>query len=147
MENWLIWLIIAAVLVVIELFTFIVATFCLAIGALLAMIISLMGLGWEAQLITLAIGSVFAFVVFAPMIRKWQKNKETRNGTGTASNMDALLGRVVEVMQSIPSHGIGRVKVDGDSWQVVCKDGSEVSAGERVRIVGYDSIILEVEKL
>ena len=63
------------------------------------------------------------------------------------SNMDALIGRVVETVEDIPQHGVGRVKVDGDRWQARCNGDMEVPAGSRVRITGYDSIILEVEKL
>lgn len=147
MENWLIWLIIAALLVIIELFTFVVATFCLAVGSLLAMVVALWGLGLEMQLLALAVGTVLAFVIFAPIIRRWQKNKEKEKGISVASNMDALIGRVVEVIEEIPSHGVGRVKVDGDRWQARSCDGKEVPGGTRVRIVGYDSIILEVEIL
>ena len=147
MENWLIWLIVTALLVIIELFTFIVATFCLAVGTLCAMVISPLGLGIEAQLIAVAAGTVLAFVVFAPVIRRWQKNKEEQTGTAAVSNMDALIGRVVETVEDIPQHGVGRVKVDGDRWQARCDGDMEVPAGSRVRITGYDSIILEVEKL
>ena len=146
MENWLIWLIVAALLIIIELFTSLVATFCLAIGCVFAMLVSLFDLGMEIQLISLIVGSVIAFVAFAPAVRRWQKRHEGFESNGV-SNMDALKGRVVEVIESIPEHGIGRVRVDGDRWQVRCVDGSEVVAGTRVRIVGYDSIILEVERL
>jgi membrane protein implicated in regulation of membrane protease activity len=85
-------------------------------------------------------------VAFAPIVRRWQKRHEGCDSTGL-SNMDALKGRVVEVIEAIPEHGTGRVRVDGDRWQARCVDDSEVAVGTRVRIVGYDSIILEVEKL
>ena len=147
MENWLIWLIITALLVVVELFTFIVATFCMAVGSLCAMVATLCGASIEMQLLALAVGTVVAFVLFAPAVKRWQKRRSEKGGDATLSNMDALKGRVVEVIESIPAHGTGRVRVDGDRWQARTTDGSEVFAGERVRIVGYDSIILEVEQL
>lgn len=147
METWLVWLIIAALLVIIELFTFLVATFCLAVGCLFAMVMSIFGLSLEMQLLGLIVGTIITFVVFAPMIRRWQKRKEEDRGSVTASNMDALINRAVEVVETIPVNGVGRVKVDGDRWQARCADGSEVPTGERVRIIGYDSIILEVERI
>lgn len=147
METWLIWLIIAALLVIIELFTFLVATFCLSVGCLFAMIMSIFDLSLEMQLVGLIAGTVIAFIAFAPMIRRWQKDKEQSRGNGMASNMDALINRVVDVVEPIPAYGVGRVKVDGDRWQARCTDGSEVPAGARVRITGYDSIILDVEKI
>lgn len=145
MENWLIWLIVMAILIVIELLTSLIATFCLAVGCLLAMVASLCLMGFEMQLIALIVGTVIAFAVFAPKIRRWQRSKEKRNGIESVSNMDALKGRVVEVIEYIPQQGTGRVKVDGDRWQAKSADGCSINAGEWVRITGFDSIILEVE--
>ena len=147
MENWLIWLIVTAVLIIIELFTSLVATFCLAVGCLLAMVVSLFSMGIEGQLVALIVGTVVAFVAFAPAVRRWQKRRDEARGIGGASNMDALKGRVVEVIEIIPEYGVGRVRVDGDRWQARCAENCEIPVGARVRIVGYDSIILEVEKL
>ncbi|MBE6311397.1 MAG: NfeD family protein [Bacteroidales bacterium] len=147
MENWLIWLIVTALLIIIELFTLLVATFCLAVGCLFAMVVSLLGMGIEMQLVSLIVGTIVAFVAFAPAVRRWQKKREGIDGTEAVSNMDALKGRKVEVIERIPEYGLGRVRVDGDRWQARCVDGTEVPVGTRVRIVDYDSIILEVEKL
>ena len=147
MENWLIWLIITSVLIIIELLTSLVATFCLAVGCILAMLISLFGLGLEVQLIGVIVGTVIAFMAFAPMIRRWQKRREEECGTENVSNMDALKGRVVEVIESIPEYGTGRIKVDGDRWQARSANGEAIQVGRRVRIVGYDSIIVEVEQV
>lgn len=146
MENWLIWLIVTALLVVVELFTFIVATFCMAVGSMFAMVASLFDASFEMQILALVVGTVLAFVAFAPAVKRWQKRRAESAGNNAMSNMDALKGRVVEVIEDIPEHGTGRVKVDGDRWQARI-DGAGAVAGERVRIVGYDSIILEVEKL
>ena len=146
MESWLIWLIIMSVLIIIELLTSLIATFCLAVGCLSAMVVSLVGLGLEAQLIAVIVGTVVAFAVFAPKIRRWQKTREDQRGNYVASNMDALKGRVVEVIEEIPANGLGRVRVDGDRWQARCNEGI-IPAGAQVRIVAYDSIIHEVERI
>lgn len=61
-SSWLLWLIIAAILIIIELLTSMIATFCLAAGCLIAMVCAL--LGWvEAQLIGAIIGTVIAFIL------------------------------------------------------------------------------------
>ena len=146
MENWILWLIVTAVLILIELFTGMIATFCLAFGCLLAMVLTLFDCGIEWQLGALAIGTVIAFIAFAPLIRRLQ----SRRGKTVAevSNMDALKGRVVDVVEAIPSDGgYGRVRVDGDRWQARSIDGNAFSVGDRVRVVGYDSIILDVESI
>lgn len=146
MEIWILWLIVTAILVLVELFTGLVATFCLAVGCLMAMVVSLFDCGIEWQLGVLALGTVIAFVAFAPLIRKLQsrKGKSQENH----SNMDALKGRVAEVVEAIPGDGgCGRVRLDGDRWQARSVDGCTFSVGEKVRVVGYDSIILDVESV
>ncbi|MBQ5697152.1 MAG: NfeD family protein [Muribaculaceae bacterium] len=146
MESWILWLIVTAVLILIELFTGMIATFCLAFGCLLAMVMTLFGCGIEWQLGALAVGTVIAFIAFAPLIRRLQ----SRRGKAAAevSNMDALKGRVAEVVEIIPSDGgCGRVRIDGDRWQARSVDGVAFSVGDKVRVVGYDSIILDVESI
>jgi membrane protein implicated in regulation of membrane protease activity len=62
--------------------------------------------------------------------------------------MDALIGRVVVVTQTIPADGdLGRIKIDGDNWQARSVNGEEIEEGRKVRVVSYDSIIIEVEKV
>ena len=75
MDSWLIWLIITALLILVELLTSFIATFCLAVGALLAMVASLLGGGLEWQLGALVLGTVLAFIFFAPFIRRLQSRR------------------------------------------------------------------------
>lgn len=147
-QGWIMWLIITAILLIVELLTGLVATFCLAVGCLVAMLLSLFGMGLNAQLIGLAVGTIVAFVAFAPMIKRWRLHDKVDNDDRALSNMDALKGREVPVIETIPGNGgVGRVRVDGDRWQARTVDGKAVAEGERVKIVGFDSIILEVEEI
>jgi membrane protein implicated in regulation of membrane protease activity len=61
------------------------------------------------------------------------------------SNMDALRGRVAIVTEAIAPDKIGRVKIDGDRWQASAQQGETFVAGDRVEVVGYDSIVLIVK--
>ena len=58
MSLWIVYLIAAAVLMIIELLTGFVATFCVAVGCVIAAVLDFMGLGIEAQLIGLAAGVI-----------------------------------------------------------------------------------------
>lgn len=78
MEIWVMWLIATAVLVIIELITGMVASFCLAIGCLASMIVSLFSTSVNMQLLALAIGTILSFIFLAPVIRKWQQPTERR---------------------------------------------------------------------
>lgn len=147
MELWIVWLIATAVLVIIELITGMVASFCLAIGCLASMIVALITPEIEMHLLALAIGTILSFIFLAPVIRKWQANKAEKNPTIQNSNMEALIGRVVSVTQTIPANGeLGRIRIDGDSWQARSVKGNEILQGSRVKVVAYDSIIIEVEE-
>ena len=145
MSLWIVYLIAAAVLMIIELLTGFVATFCVAIGCVIAAVLDFMGLSIEAQLVGLAVGVIVAFILFAPLINHLRK-KHNVHREEYNSNMNALIGREVFVPQSIPGGGgVGRVTVDGDSWQAVSNSGDAIESGVRVRVTGYDSIILTVK--
>ena len=148
MEIWVMWLIATAVLVIIELITGMVASFCLAIGCLASMIVSLFSTSVNMQLLALAIGTILSFIFLAPVIRKWQQQKGEKNTKTQNSNMDALIGRTVVVTQTIPADGeLGRIRIDGDNWQARSISGAEIEEGRKVRVVSYDSIIIEVEEV
>lgn len=148
MEIWVMWLIATAVLVIIELMTGMVASFCLAIGCLASMIVSLFSTSANMQLLALAIGTILSFIFLAPVIRKWQQQKSEKNPKAQNSNMDALIGRTVVVTQTIPADGeLGRIRIDGDNWQARSISGAEIEEGRKVRVVSYDSIIIEVEEV
>lgn len=148
MDIWVMWLIATAVLIVVELITGMVASFCLAIGCLASMIVSVVTTDIEMQLLALAIGTILSFMFLAPMIRKWQNNKGEKNPISQNSNMDALIGRIVCVTESIPEDGgLGRIRIDGDNWQARSANGCEIAIGKKVKVVSYDSIIIEVEEV
>lgn len=140
---WYVWLIIAAVLIILELLTGYVAAFCLAVGCLAAMVADFCGGSVKVQMWTAFIGIIFAFVVLAPLVKKWHQKRASRF-PGAVSNMDALIGRQAVVPMAVPAGGIGRIVIDGDSWQVRNILPQPIAAGSRVEVVGYESIILTV---
>lgn len=142
MEIWIVWLIFAATLVIVELLTQWISSFCLAIGCIAAMIAELCGASLVWQLVWLAIGTIAGFVCFIPLFKKRIERKKLASDHDGVSNMDALVGRKARVMVAIPDDGLGRVKLDGDNWQAEC--AIPVPVGSEVRVVGYDSIILKV---
>ncbi|MCM1503751.1 MAG: NfeD family protein [Muribaculum sp.] len=145
MEFWIIWLIVAAVLLVIELITGFIASFCLAVGALLASVCGIFGLGIEMQLIALVVGVVLSFIFLAPLVNRLRGRRKTHREDYN-SNMNALIGREGFVEKAIAADGsLGRMRVDGDSWQIRSADGGSISHGAKVKVVGYDSIILIVK--
>lgn len=54
-------------------------------------------------------------------------------------------GQRVEVVETIPAQGNGKVKYRGTEWLASSKNGVEIGAGSAAVITGNDGIVLEVE--
>lgn len=65
-------------------------------------------------------------------------------GKGSKNSYDEHKGARVEVIESIPVHGLGRVKYRGAEWQARSADENIIEAGTTVIIQKADGIILEV---
>ncbi len=144
LSAWLIWLIAAAILVIIELLTTTYAALCLVGGCLTAMVCAICNGGLQMQLLFAAIGTIATFVAGKPLLQHYGLLRHRRL---EPSNMDALIGRNCTVTENIGGAGEpGRVHIDGDSWQAVSEDGSPIEVGTPVRVVHYDSIILTVRR-
>lgn len=145
MSVWIIWISVAALLLIIEVFTQMFWTLCLAIGCIGALCGNLLGVGTAWELIILAAISFVAYALLAPFFQRWHERQLKKEGRTDRTGMDALLGRRAVVTQEIKPGEIGRARIDGDNWQVVAPGVSEsVRKGAEVVVEGYDSIILTV---
>lgn len=145
MTIWQIWLLVAAVLVVIEIFTSGFAVACFSVGCVFGAILAACDLSLTWQIVAFAIGSFLAFVFIRPFVMKIIDKKTNDNGVKT--NMDNIIGKIAVVTENIEENGFGRVKIDGDDWKAQTEDGSPIEKGTKVQIVSYESIILTVKKL
>jgi membrane protein implicated in regulation of membrane protease activity len=142
MEPYHYWLIAAILLTILEIFTATFSVFCFAIGCVFAVIAALCGLDLNWQVLSLIIGTVLGFVLVRPFALKFLNRKKD-----IATNADALMGRIAIVSETIEtSKGTGRVMVDGDDWKAITLDDELIEKGEKVKIVGRNSIILTVKK-
>ena len=144
MEIWHIWVIIALVFVIIEIFTTGFAVMCISIGCMFGALAS--ALDWELkwQLLLFAIGTVLAFVTVRPLVYKLFYNKSHEVKT----NADAVVGRRGVVTERIEGElHPGRVKVDGDDWKAISLETDSIEVGEAVEIIAINSVILTVKKI
>lgn len=146
MEAWIIWIIVAVLLVVTEVLSQQVWTLSLAAGALVALAVSLAGMSPVGQIAVMAVASVVAYFVLVPPVRRWYasawrgENREDRTG------MEALLGRRAVVTRDIRPGDLGYARIDGDYWQVRAPGVDHViTRGQHVSVTAYDSIILTVQ--
>ncbi|MFZ4549982.1 MAG: NfeD family protein [Bacteroidales bacterium] len=141
-EIWHIWIIIAVVLFIVEIFTPAFLAACLAIGCIFAGIFSSMNFGIKIQLIAFSIGTVISFFGIRPFILKYGHKKSGDLKT----NVHALVGKIGKVTVTIDnSQNQGRVTVEGDDWKAETENNEILNAGEKVEILKIDSTILTVK--
>ena len=131
MPGWVIWAIVALALAVGEIFT--PGLFFLgpvALAALLALIVALLGAGAVVQVIVFIAGAAASLLLIRP-IAKAHLRVPAALRTGTA----ALEGAKALVLQRVDADG-GRVRIGGEEWSArAFMDGDVYEPGERVEVV------------
>ncbi len=132
MDAWVIWLLAACALGVGEMHQggFYLAPF--ALGAALAAVVSLAGVGALLGGVVFAVVSAIVFATLRPVARRHRRVPPSIR-TGAA----ALVGRPAIVLERIANgEGVGCVKVGGEVWTARSYDEDEViDVGERVEVV------------
>lgn len=142
--DWIIWLAIALVLVIVEVLTQTMWALCLGIGALASMVCSMLGLSPTLQVVAMVVVALIVYVAALPAFKRWHARQSMRKAR---TGMDALLGRKAIVTHEIEPGKLGRARIDGDNWQVQAPGVDHtIRAGELVSVTAYDSIILTVEE-
>ena len=144
MEIWHIWVIVALVFVIVEIFTTGFAVMCISFGCLFGAAASALDWDIKWQLLAFAVGTVLAFMTVRPLVYKlfYKKGEEVK------TNVEALVGRLAIVTERIEGElHAGRVKVDGDDWKAVSLDAEPIEVGEAVEVTAINSVILTVKKL
>jgi membrane protein implicated in regulation of membrane protease activity len=142
MPAWVIWAIVAVALALGELAT--PGLFFLgpvAVGAILAGIVSLIGVAAWLQVLVFVVGSIASVGVLRPIARA-HLSMPALTRTGTA----ALVGTKALVLQRVDAHG-GRVRIGGEEWSArayiddqVLEPGMSV---EVVKIEGATALVYE----
>lgn len=143
MGIWSFWLILGLAFLIAEVLTASLTCLYIGVGALAGMAAALLGCGWAVTTVTF----IAATAVLYGATYRWRADilgilhKGAPHG---ATGMDALIGRTGEVeVTDCP-----RLRIDGDVWQAVpAKGEAPLSQGEAVRVTGYDSIVLRVERI
>ncbi len=139
---WQVWTVVAVLCLILELFTGGFFIVCFAFGAAFAAVGAALGVGFVLQLALFTVFSAVGIWGVRPFAVKYLH----QNGEVRVSNADAIEGRIGTVSQKIEAGGYGRVAIDGDDWKAEAADGLSIAAGERVKVVGRESIIIKVIK-
>lgn len=144
MEIWHIWIIIAVILLIVEIFTTGFLTAALALGCIVAAIAAYFNFGVEIQLLSFSIGTLIGFFGVRPFMLRYAHRKSEKIKT----NAHALIGKTGKVIETIDHYNnLGRVSVEGEDWKAETETNETLAVGERVEVVNINSTILIVKPL
>jgi len=141
-ELWWVWMVLAAVFAVGEMFTAGFFLLWFGIGAAAAGILTLLGFGAGWQLITFAVLSLVLFAVSRRFAERWTAQQPS--GVGA----DRFVGRRGVALEEIDNiRGTGRVRVERDEWRADSATGEVIPVGTTVEVVRIDGTHAVVEVL
>ena len=139
---WVVWLVIAIIMFVIEVVTTGLATLWFALGAIVAMVMDLCGAPLASQIIVMAIVSVVSFILCMIWVRPKLESLRKKNVQRT--NADRLIGRDgVVIVPLNGAEGKGQVKIDGQVWSA--KADTDIAEGIKVTVKAIEGVKLVVE--
>ncbi|MEG3630786.1 NfeD family protein [Streptomyces poriticola] len=130
MDLWLIWLIVAAVLAVAEIFTLTAALGMLSASALVTAGVAALGLPLPLQFVVYAVVATVTVMFVRPLaLRHVLQPQRARFG------IDALVGKAAYVVSEVSGRD-GRVRIDGEEWTARAYDETLViPAGATVDVI------------
>jgi membrane protein implicated in regulation of membrane protease activity len=127
------WLVVAVVLVVAELMTMAFAAIFLAAGAAAAALAAALGVSPVGQAIVFGLVSLLGMVGVRPLLIRY---RDRRKGGTFRSGAEAMIGQTATVVEASPGRQAwGHVRIAGESWPAVSRDGSPLQEGEEVVVI------------
>ncbi len=132
-----IWLIIAILLMIGEIFTPGFFLFCISIGALSAAATAIVTKSIMIQISIFVVVIIISVLLIRPVLNKFfVKDKKT--------NSQRMIGMNVVVEEEITKENKGRVKINGESWFASANE--TISKGEKVIIDSIDGLTVKVHR-
>ena len=139
MTNSVLWLLILAILIFIEIITLGLTTIWYAGGALVAFIISLFFDNLLLELILFLVVSMVLLYFTRPLVLKYFNPKRTK------TNYEGVIGKVALVTTTIDNmNAVGQVVVDGQEWSAKAMEDVVIEKGHKVKIHGITGVKLIV---
>ena len=143
MALWLIWLVIAVVLGVAEVFTLTAALGVLGAAALLPTLLAAFAVPLPIQLVTFALAASAGLVLVRPVALRHMRLPQTER-----FGIEALVGKRAFVLREVSDQD-GLVRIDGEEWTARSFDESTVipvgAAVDVMRISGTTAFVFPRE--
>ncbi|MCL2859069.1 MAG: NfeD family protein [Oscillospiraceae bacterium] len=125
----IIWLILAGVFFIAEIFTLGFFICWLGVGALLAMVVSFFTDSIIIQIVVFVISSIILIFSTKPLVKRFVDRKTI------PTNKDSLIGKKGLVIHQIdPIKSKGQVKLNGEVWSAKSKDNTVIEVGKEVEV-------------
>lgn len=138
--NWVVtWLIIFAVLLVIELLTAGLTTIWFAGGALVSTLFALIHAPVWLQVVVFIVVSVVLLIFTRPIAVKYFNRNRTR------TNVESYIGQQAIVVADIENiKGYGQVRLGSMDWSAKSLDGNDIKVGTVVEVKEVEGVKLVV---
>lgn len=135
----ILWLVIVAVMLIIEIFTLGLTTIWFSLGAVSAAIAAGLGAPLWIQFVLFTCVSVIIMVLARPFAMKCMDKNRTK------TNIEEVVGEQAEVIENIKNQKEqGKVRFRGVEWMARSVDGTEISVGEMVTVESVSGVKLIV---
>jgi membrane protein implicated in regulation of membrane protease activity len=143
-ESWQIWLIVAAIFFIVEIFSISFVFLCFCLGCIASCLGAYFGFGLTVQVLLFSIVTFASFFTVRPFMRKYA----FRKSSNVKTNSDALAGQKGRVTETIDlSKNTGRVFVYGDDWKAMSENNQVIPENELIEVVKVDSSTLIVKQI
>ncbi|MCI9177531.1 MAG: NfeD family protein [Clostridia bacterium] len=133
---WYIWLILAGTFMIAEIITVGFLIFWVGLGALCAMLTSLITDNIVIQTAVFVVTSTLFLFLTRPLAKKLTKKDKT-----IVTNAFAIVGKKGIVLKDInPTLGVGQIKVDGQIWSAKCEENETIKKDAEVLILKIDGV-------
>lgn len=143
MHFWLVlWLIVAAAMIIAEMASLGLTTIWFAGGALVSALAAYLGAHWSIQVVCFAVVSVVMLVFTRPIVAKHMIKAPEK------TNVEGLIGQRAVVKEAIDNlRSAGVVTINGLEWSARSADDEEIETGAAVEIVEVKGVKLIVKKV
>lgn len=132
----LFWIIVAGFFFIAEIATTGFLLFWVGIGALLALLISLLTSNIIIQTSVFVISSIILILATKPLV-----NKFTKKDNFIPTNIYSITGKKGIVIEEINTNtGTGKVKVNGEIWTAFCSENQIIPINANIEIISIEGV-------
>ena len=138
-QTWWIWMALAAIFIVAEIFTAGFFIMWFGIGAAVAGVLAILGLGAGWQWASFVVVSGVLLIISRRFAERFTKKQPPGIGA------DRFIGKEGIVLEEIDNmKDTGRVRMDKEEWRAVSDTGKIIPPGARVTVTRLDGVHLVV---